>query len=117
MHLFEQLVFLHRRAGPLSRAARAMLIRFFFMLRAAGVPVTLTEYLTLLEALEARRRRRQRRRFLLPRAHCLVKDEKHFDRFDRAFAAHFKGAEQLFEKLHRANSRPNGCKQLARAHC
>ena len=29
----------------------------------------------------------------------MVKDERHFDRFDRAFAAHFKGAEELFEAL------------------
>ena len=54
VHLFEQLVFLHRRAGALSRGARAtMLDPFFFKLREAGVPVSITEFLTLLEALEA----------------------------------------------------------------
>ncbi len=29
----------------------------------------------------------------------LVKDERHYDRFDRVFAAHFKGAQDLFEAL------------------
>ena len=38
-----------------------------------------------------------------------MKDEKHFDRFDRAFAAHFKGAEQAFEALRDGASRPTGC--------
>ena len=32
---------------------------------------------------------------------CLVKDERYYDRFDRAFAAHFKGAEDVFAPLAR----------------
>ena len=32
---------------------------------------------------------------------CLVKDERYYDRFDRAFAAHFKGAEDVFALLQR----------------
>ena len=77
-----------------------MLIPFFFKLREGGVPVSITEFLTLLEALQARVADRELREdfYYLARA-CLVKDERHFDRFDRAFAAHFKGAEELFEAL------------------
>jgi uncharacterized protein with von Willebrand factor type A (vWA) domain len=91
-----------------------MLIRFFLMLRAAGVPVTLTELLTLLEALSrgavtltggrvnltvpSERLAAIDQFYWLSRS-ILVKDERHFDRFDRAFAAHFRGAESAFEAL------------------
>ena len=71
-----------------------MLIPFFFKLRESGVPVSITEFLTLLS-----RHWKQRVAdpsaddfYYLARA-CLVKDERHFDRFDRVFAAHFKGTE------------------------
>ena len=111
MHLFEQLVFLQspRRPPRLKPAARgAMLIRFFLMLRAAGVPVSVTEFLALLDALAqgtvplaglpdkgtvpSERLTATESFYFLSRA-VLVKDERHYDRFDRAFAAHFRGAE------------------------
>ena len=76
-----------------------MLTRFFFTLREAGVPVTLTEHLSLLEALEARVAEYSVDEFYWLARTALVKDEKHFDRFDRAFAAHFRGIEQAFSKL------------------
>jgi uncharacterized protein with von Willebrand factor type A (vWA) domain len=76
-----------------------MLIPFFFKLREAGVPVSITEFLTLLEALEARVADPSAEDFYYLSRTCLVKDERHFDRFDRAFAAHFKGAEELFESM------------------
>jgi uncharacterized protein len=76
-----------------------MLIPFFFKLREGGVPVSITEFLTLLEALEARLATVSAEDFYYLSRACLVKDERHFDRFDRAFAAHFKGAEELFEAL------------------
>ena len=76
-----------------------MLIPFFFKLRDAGVPVSITEFLTLLEALEARLANASAEDFYFLARSCLVKDERHFDRFDRAFAAHFKGAEELFESM------------------
>ena len=89
-----------------------MLIRFFLMLRAAGVPVALTEFLALLEALakgtvtfagfDAKgtvpSATLAERFYWLSRA-ILVKDERHYDRFDRVFAAHFRGAEAAFEAL------------------
>ena len=76
-----------------------MLTRFFFALREAGIPVSLTEHLTLLEALQARVAEYSVDDFYFLARAALVKDEKHFDRFDRAFAAHFKGIEQAFHGL------------------
>jgi uncharacterized protein with von Willebrand factor type A (vWA) domain len=87
-----------------------VLIRFFQMLRAAGVPVSITEFLTLLEALKTGTGTHAapecvpvpvspvEKFYYLARA-TLVKDERHYDRFDRVFAAHFKGAELAFEAL------------------
>ncbi|HXV39429.1 MAG TPA: VWA domain-containing protein [Steroidobacteraceae bacterium] len=76
-----------------------MLIRFFQMLRAAGVPVSITEFLTLLEALAAHLAGVSAEDFYFLARATLVKDERHYDRFDRVFAAHFKGAELAFEAL------------------
>jgi uncharacterized protein with von Willebrand factor type A (vWA) domain len=76
-----------------------MLIPFFFKLREGGVPVAITEFLTLLQALQARVASASAEDFYYLSRACLVKDERHFDRFDRAFAAHFKGAEDLFEAM------------------
>ena len=76
-----------------------MLIRFFLMLRAGGVPVSITEFLALLEALQARLIDLSVDEFYWLTRTILVKDERHYDRFDRVFAAHFKGVEQAFEAL------------------
>lgn len=83
-----------------------MLIRFFLMLRAAGVPASITEFLALLEALSkgtvtlgtVPSGDAVDQFYFLSRA-ILVKDERHYDRFDRVFAAHFRGAESAFEAL------------------
>jgi uncharacterized protein len=76
-----------------------MLVRFFFLLRRAGVPVSITELLTLLEALKAGLGDLSAERFYYLARTCLVKDERYYDRYDRAFAAHFKGAEDLYAML------------------
>src|SRR5579872_5628782 len=76
-----------------------MLVKFFFELRQGGVPVTLTEFLTLLEALKARVADVSAQQFYYLARLCLVKDERHFDRFDRVFAEVFEGAEKLFAQL------------------
>ena len=76
-----------------------MLIPFFFKLREIGVPVSITELLTLLEGLKARVIEPSAEDFYFFSRACLVKDERHFDRFDRAFAAYFKGVEDSFEDL------------------
>ena len=76
-----------------------MLIRFFTDLRAGGVPVTLPEFLSLLAALEARLAAMSPEEFYYLARMSLVKDERHFDRFDRVFAGHFAGAEKFFERI------------------
>ncbi|GAC1671115.1 MAG: VWA domain-containing protein [Steroidobacteraceae bacterium] len=78
-----------------------MLVRFFFLLRRAAIPVSITELLTLLEALKAGLGDLSAERFYHLARTCLVKDERYYDRFDRVFAAHFKGAEDLFSLLQR----------------
>ena len=77
-----------------------MLTDFFYTLRAAKVPVSVREYLTLLEALQAdvvgpRSESCSLDDFYYLSRTALVKDEKHFDKFDKAFAAYFKGVEML----------------------
>ncbi len=78
-----------------------MLVRFFLLLKSAGVPVSITELLTLLEALKAGLGEISAERFYYLARTCLVKDERYYDRFDQVFAAHFKGAEDLFKLLSR----------------
>ena len=78
-----------------------MLVKFFFLLRKTGVPVSITELLTLLEALKAGLGDLSAERFYYLARTCLVKDEKFYDRYDRAFAAHFKGVEDAFAALQR----------------
>jgi hypothetical protein len=75
-----------------------MLIDFFRALREAKVPVSIREFLTLLEALQ--------RQVILPSLDefyylarlTLVKDEAHFDRFDRVFGLWFKGVDAVFDE-------------------
>ncbi len=81
-----------------------MLIPFFQALRHAKVPVSVREFLTLLEALQAQVVGPASEActlddfYYLART-CLVKDERHFDKFDQAFALYFKGVEQVGEIL------------------
>ena len=72
-----------------------MLVNFFYGLRKAEVPVSLNELLVLLEAMEKRLAFGSIDEFYLLSRTCLIKDEKHFDKFDRAFGAYFKGLENL----------------------
>jgi uncharacterized protein with von Willebrand factor type A (vWA) domain len=76
-----------------------MLTKFFFDLRAAGVPVAITEFLTLLEGLKQNVTAHSAEDFYYFARTCLVKDEAHYDRFDRVFAQTFEGAEKLFERI------------------
>lgn len=73
-----------------------MLVRFFMMLREAGVPVSLGEYLALLEALKARVAGTSVDDFYVLARTVLVKDERYYDRYDRVFAEHFRGLEAAF---------------------
>ena len=74
-----------------------MFTTFFNELRAARIPVTLKEYLTLIEALEANCAGRRVEDFYYLARASLVKDERHLDRFDQVFGAVFKGLETLAE--------------------
>ncbi|MBU3071205.1 VWA domain-containing protein [Aestuariicella sp. G3-2] len=72
-----------------------MLVNFFYGLRKAEVPVSLKELLVLLEAMEKQLAFGSVDEFYLLARTCLIKDEKYFDKFDRAFGAYFKGLENL----------------------
>ncbi|MES3011481.1 MAG: VWA domain-containing protein [Pseudomonadota bacterium] len=78
-----------------------MLIDFFYTLRSAKLPVSVKEYLTLMEALKegvvgpASEDGYKIDDFYFLSRTALVKDEKHYDKFDRAFAAYFKGVEMV----------------------
>ncbi|MFK7159883.1 VWA domain-containing protein [Marinospirillum sp. MEB164] len=72
-----------------------MLIEFFQQVRAAGVPATPRELLDLLRALEADLAFASQEAFYLLARTCLVKDEKHYDRFDLAFSHYFEGIGDL----------------------
>ena len=72
-----------------------MLIGFFFTLKEHRVPVTIREFLTLLEGMERGLAHGRVDEFYFLSRTALVKDEAHFDRFDRAFGAYFKGVETL----------------------
>ena len=72
-----------------------MLINFFQGLRDSGVPVTTKELLDLLEGLKRNIAFADMDEFYYFSRTCMVKDEKYFDRFDRAFGAHFKELEAL----------------------
>ncbi|MFM9901863.1 MAG: vWA domain-containing protein [Polaromonas sp.] len=90
-----------------------MLIDFFYTLRSAKLPVSVKEYLMLMEALQAgvvgpnsapthnddqgseEEGAYKIDDFYYLSRTILVKDEKHYDKFDRAFAAYFKGVEMV----------------------
>jgi uncharacterized protein with von Willebrand factor type A (vWA) domain len=74
-----------------------MLIDFFFALRNAKVPVSIKEFLTLLEALEKSVIAPSLDEFYYLARLVMVKDEAHFDKFDRAFGSYFKGIEAVFD--------------------
>jgi uncharacterized protein with von Willebrand factor type A (vWA) domain len=76
-----------------------MMLDFFTRLRMRGVPVTLREYLTLLEALDADLADQRVETFYHLSRALLVKDERHLDRFDEVFGACFKGVETAIEAL------------------
>lgn len=76
-----------------------MLTDFFFTLRRARVPVSITEYLTLLEGLDRHVAGLSIDNFYFFARLSLVKDERHYDRFDLAFGHYFKGAQERFDTI------------------
>jgi uncharacterized protein with von Willebrand factor type A (vWA) domain len=69
------------------------------MLREGGIKPSITELLTLLEAMKCGVAGTSVDDFYFLSRSCLVKDETLFDRFDQVFAAHFHGVEDAFRAL------------------
>ena len=76
-----------------------MFARFFLELRQAKVPVSLREYLTLLEAMKQNLAAYSVDEFYYLARAALVKDERNLDKFDRVFGHHFRGLETPAEPL------------------
>jgi uncharacterized protein len=72
-----------------------MFASFFYELKSAGLPVTLREYLTLMEAMERDLASRRVEDFYYLARASLVKDERNLDKFDRVFGKVFKGLELM----------------------
>jgi uncharacterized protein with von Willebrand factor type A (vWA) domain len=75
-----------------------MLIDFFFTLKDAKIPVSIKEFLILLEAMQKNVTGPSLDEFYYLSRITLVKDEAHYDKFDRAFGLYFKGIDTVFEK-------------------
>ncbi|MCZ6892939.1 MAG: VWA domain-containing protein [Gammaproteobacteria bacterium] len=76
-----------------------MLIELFHKLRKVQIPVSITEYLTLMGALDARIAGFSVNDFYYLARTTLVKDERYFDRFDQVFGEHFRGQETIFDEF------------------
>lgn len=72
-----------------------MLINFFLALKKTRIPVSITELLHLMDILKARLVYADMDEFYYLSRMALVKDERHYDKFDRAFGTYFKGLEDL----------------------
>lgn len=72
-----------------------MLTDFFLQLRDGGIPVSVKEYLTLMEALQHKLSAGSLDDFYYLARACLVKDESNYDKFDRVFGAYFRGLAAL----------------------
>ena len=72
-----------------------MLIDFFLHLKAARLPVSTREFLTLLEALQQRLAGHSLDDFYVLARTCLIKDESNYDKFDRAFGSYFHGVTEI----------------------
>ena len=76
-----------------------MLINFFQTLKKLEIPVSVKEFLVLLEAMKRQVAFGSVDEFYLLARASLVKDENYFDRFDRAFSAWFRDLETLEDLL------------------
>jgi uncharacterized protein with von Willebrand factor type A (vWA) domain len=76
-----------------------MLTEFFLQLRGGGVPASIKEYLTLIEGLQKHVAAGSMEDFYFLARTSLVKDESHYDRFDRVFAEYFRGIQALPDEL------------------
>src|SRR3974377_1653556 len=76
-----------------------MFLRFFYELKRSGIPVSVKEYLTFLEAVESGIADKKIDTFYYLSRASLVKDERHLDKFDRVFGHVFRGLEGLAEGI------------------
>src|ERR1700680_2891696 len=90
-----------------------MFLQFFTSLRGAQVPVTLREYLTLMEALNADLAEQTVENFYYLARASLVKDERNLDKFDRVFGTVFKGLESLLDAMEKTDIPAEWLKKLA----
>src|ERR1700756_5546105 len=90
-----------------------MFLQFFTSLRDAQVPVSLREYLTLMEALDADLAGQSVENFYYLARAALVKDERNLDKFDRVFGAVFKGLESLLDAMEKSDIPAEWLKKLA----
>jgi uncharacterized protein with von Willebrand factor type A (vWA) domain len=90
-----------------------MFLTFFGALREAQVPVTLREYLSLLDGLDQGLARDSVEDFYYLARACLVKDERNLDKFDRVFGVTFKGIESLLEGMEKAEIPAEWLRKLA----
>jgi uncharacterized protein with von Willebrand factor type A (vWA) domain len=72
-----------------------MLIDFFLKLKSHKLPVSIKEYLTLLEAMQKKVIGQSIDEFYYLSRIALVKDEANFDKFDRAFSEFWQGVETI----------------------
>jgi uncharacterized protein with von Willebrand factor type A (vWA) domain len=90
-----------------------MFVDFFHLLRDAKVPVTIREYLMMLDGLDRGVAGNNIDNFYFFARAALVKDEKHFDRFDQAFATFFRGAMASTQDLLSADIPDDWLRKLA----
>ncbi|MCK5881746.1 MAG: VWA domain-containing protein [Sinobacterium sp.] len=76
-----------------------MLVNFFFTLKNSGVPVTIRELLDLIQALKMNLVFADMNQFYMLSRAIMVKDEKYFDKFDKAFGVYFDGLEEFDDLL------------------
>ena len=93
-----------------------MFITLFTSLRAAKIPVTLREFLLLLEGVQTHVAEYRVTDFYHLARTCLVKDERHLDRFDLVFGQVFKGMEMLSDSLSQVELPAEWLQKLAEKH-
>ena len=93
-----------------------MFVHFFTELKSAGLPVSLREYLMMLDALDHDLANQKPEDFYYLARACLVKDERNIDKFDRVFGKVFKGLASLGDGLDTANIPEEWLRNLAELH-
>jgi len=76
-----------------------MFVDLFYALRKSGVPVSVTELITLNSALDAGLSKCSIDQFYQLCRTTLIKDERHYDRFDTVFAAYMNGVDTVMEAI------------------